>query len=264
MSIASGPMVYVAALLFAVGVMYFWPTMLGVVSERVPRSGALGLGLMGTVGMATVGLVTAPQMGSIADRYAHAELPVPATVALFERADGVLSGRDDPDAVAAAGAVDEVLAAWATSDVLPAPETANGLRAIIASDVDEEVLSVAAVEIVIASRQRLSRDWIDLIRCFTVQGVVAAVAVDRVVAGLAFEQVGVVVADQLVGVARADDEVGAALRDELFIARFLARIELFFLHARGRMLVHQRLELFPDGGRARNLSKAGFHLRRAC
>jgi MFS family permease len=38
-----------AATVFAVGVCYFWPTMLGVVSERVPRSGALGLGLMGTV-----------------------------------------------------------------------------------------------------------------------------------------------------------------------------------------------------------------------
>ena len=40
------------------GGLLFLATMLGVVSERVPKSGALGLGLMGTVGMATVGLVT--------------------------------------------------------------------------------------------------------------------------------------------------------------------------------------------------------------
>ena len=57
-----------AATVFAVGVCYFWPTMLGVVSERVPKSGALGLGLTGTVGMAVVGLVTAPLMGRVADR----------------------------------------------------------------------------------------------------------------------------------------------------------------------------------------------------
>ena len=57
-------MTFAAATVFAIGVCYFWPTMLGVVSERVPRSGALGLGLMGTVGMATVGLVTAPQMAA--------------------------------------------------------------------------------------------------------------------------------------------------------------------------------------------------------
>ena len=41
MSIASGPMVYVAAVLFAIGVMYFWPTMLGIVSERFPKGAIL-------------------------------------------------------------------------------------------------------------------------------------------------------------------------------------------------------------------------------
>ena len=69
-------MTFAAATVFAIGVCYFWPTMLGVVSERVPRSGALGLGLMGTVGMATGGLVTAPQMGRGADGYAHDQFPV--------------------------------------------------------------------------------------------------------------------------------------------------------------------------------------------
>ena len=37
---------------------YFGPTMLGFVSERNPCSGALGLGLMGSVGMTVVGLFT--------------------------------------------------------------------------------------------------------------------------------------------------------------------------------------------------------------
>ena len=66
--------IFASATVFAVGVCYFWPTMLGFVSERVPRSGALGLGLMGTVGMAVVGLVTSPMMGDIADRAGHEAL----------------------------------------------------------------------------------------------------------------------------------------------------------------------------------------------
>lgn len=46
-----GGMLYVAAVVFALGVCYFWPTMLGYVSENIPQSGALGLSLMGGAGM---------------------------------------------------------------------------------------------------------------------------------------------------------------------------------------------------------------------
>lgn len=56
MSMAEGPMVYIAAILFALGVMYFWPTMLGFIGEYLPRTGALGLSLIGGVGMAATGL----------------------------------------------------------------------------------------------------------------------------------------------------------------------------------------------------------------
>ena len=46
-----GNMLYLAAAVFAMGVCYFWPTMLGFVNDRIPQSGALGLSLMGGVGM---------------------------------------------------------------------------------------------------------------------------------------------------------------------------------------------------------------------
>jgi MFS family permease len=49
-------MVYVAAILFAVGVMYFWPTMIGFISEYLPKTGALGMSLIGGVGMAATGI----------------------------------------------------------------------------------------------------------------------------------------------------------------------------------------------------------------
>jgi hypothetical protein len=64
-----------AATVFGIGKTYFWPTMLGSVSERFPKGGALLLGLMGGAGMLVVGSVTVPVMGKLQDRYLLAELP---------------------------------------------------------------------------------------------------------------------------------------------------------------------------------------------
>lgn len=46
----------VAAVIFAVGVCYFWPTMLGVTSERFPDSGALGISVIGGFGSISVAI----------------------------------------------------------------------------------------------------------------------------------------------------------------------------------------------------------------
>jgi MFS family permease len=51
MGSANGGMVYVAAILFAIGVCYFWPTMLGFTAEYIPKSGAIGMSIMGGMGM---------------------------------------------------------------------------------------------------------------------------------------------------------------------------------------------------------------------
>lgn len=51
MSQATGAMVYVSAVIFAIGVCYFWPTMIGFVAENLPRTGAFGLSIMGGMGM---------------------------------------------------------------------------------------------------------------------------------------------------------------------------------------------------------------------
>lgn len=50
-STQTGSMAYVAAVFFALGVCYFWPTMIGFVAERIPLSGALGMSIVGGVGM---------------------------------------------------------------------------------------------------------------------------------------------------------------------------------------------------------------------
>jgi MFS family permease len=47
----SGNMTYLAAIVFAIGVCYFWPTMVGVIAEYLPKTGALGMGIIGGFGM---------------------------------------------------------------------------------------------------------------------------------------------------------------------------------------------------------------------
>jgi len=58
---------FAAATVFAIGICYFWPTMLGVTSERFPKGGAFLLGLMGAAGNLSVALVL-PIMGRIYDQ----------------------------------------------------------------------------------------------------------------------------------------------------------------------------------------------------
>lgn len=51
LSISTGGMTYVAAIVFAIGVCYFWPTMIGFVAEYLPKTGALGMSIIGGAGM---------------------------------------------------------------------------------------------------------------------------------------------------------------------------------------------------------------------
>jgi MFS family permease len=55
-----------ASTLFALGVCYFWPTMLGLTAELFPAGGALLLGIMGGAGNLSVALIL-PIMGKIYD-----------------------------------------------------------------------------------------------------------------------------------------------------------------------------------------------------
>lgn len=66
MSKASGGMLFAAATVFALGVCFFWPTMLGYVNENFPKTGALGLAIMGGAGMLSVSFVL-PVIGRFYD-----------------------------------------------------------------------------------------------------------------------------------------------------------------------------------------------------
>lgn len=58
----SATMTLISAAVFAVGVCYFWPTMIGVASEYVPKSGALGMSILGGAGFVATSMVL-PIMG---------------------------------------------------------------------------------------------------------------------------------------------------------------------------------------------------------
>ena len=68
LSVANSPVMgFLAATIWGIGVCYMWPTMLAVASERFPRSGALGMGLIGTAGSLSIYFLL-PQMGKIFDK----------------------------------------------------------------------------------------------------------------------------------------------------------------------------------------------------
>lgn len=79
-----------AATIYGLGIVYFWPTMLGVTAERFPRGGAFLLGLMGAIGnIATGGTLSV--MGMIYDANTLEALP-PDT-----RSQVVVAGKLDPE-----------------------------------------------------------------------------------------------------------------------------------------------------------------------
>ncbi len=77
LSTLTGNSIFVAALIFGIGVCYFWPTMIGFVAEYIPKSGALGINLMGGAGMFAVSLYTM-FMGGYYDELVTKHLPTGA------------------------------------------------------------------------------------------------------------------------------------------------------------------------------------------
>jgi MFS family permease len=59
-----------ALLVYAIGKTFFWPTMLAVVGDRFPSTGAVAMSLMGGIGMMSAGLIGGPGLGYAKDRFA--------------------------------------------------------------------------------------------------------------------------------------------------------------------------------------------------
>ena len=85
MATTTGGMLFVAALIFGIGVCYFWPCMLGFVSEYIPKSGAVGINLLGGAGMFAVSIYTA-FMGGVYDRIILRNLPQGSDLKAYQSA----------------------------------------------------------------------------------------------------------------------------------------------------------------------------------
>jgi hypothetical protein len=70
----AGIAIFLAATVYGVGKTFFWPTMLGVVSERFPKGGALTLGVVGAAGVFSGGLLGTTGIGYVQDYYAAGKL----------------------------------------------------------------------------------------------------------------------------------------------------------------------------------------------
>ncbi|HTM99308.1 MAG TPA: hypothetical protein VL088_11215, partial [Pedobacter sp.] len=83
----TGNAIFFAAIIFGIGVCYFWPTMIGFVAEYIPKSGALGLNLMGGAGMFAVSIYTI-FMGGFYDGLIVKHLPAGAELGNYLKATG--------------------------------------------------------------------------------------------------------------------------------------------------------------------------------
>jgi MFS family permease len=78
-------LVFASAGIFALGIAFFWPTMLGFVSENVPTSGALGLAIMGGIGFLG-GAIAQPVLGAIFDSQTAAAIPAGQVIDVIKTA----------------------------------------------------------------------------------------------------------------------------------------------------------------------------------
>ncbi len=86
MGYTHGPvMVFTSAGIFALGIAFFWPTMLGFVSENIPQSGALGLAIMGGIGFLG-GAIAQPVLGAIFDAQTAASVPAGQVLEIIKNA----------------------------------------------------------------------------------------------------------------------------------------------------------------------------------
>jgi MFS family permease len=82
---SSGNTLFAAAIVFGMGVCFFWPTMLGFVAEYLPKTGAVGLNFMGGAGMFAVS-VYMMFMGKFYDEKLVAKLPANANLSDYNAA----------------------------------------------------------------------------------------------------------------------------------------------------------------------------------
>ena len=149
---------FAAATVFAWGVAFFFPTMVGVVSEKMPRTGSLGIVLTAGMGLGMAGAVGVPLLGKLADRYLAQSLPAstvdvlnqvsmkfPAYIARAKEAkDPAVLGYREREVADALTATQTAIAAQQQTGNINNDASANALRAIVGTAIPNEPLVGAA------------------------------------------------------------------------------------------------------------------------
>lgn len=145
-----------AGTVFAAGVAFYFPTMVGLMSERFPQAGSLGIVLLIGMGFLGSGASNAI-MGDIADSYMPEALDTPQTVDLLEQveerypeyvgaaetAEGDLEAMADlgyrlVDVRNALSHTELALEHYRSEGMLDGADTGNALRAVIDSGLSQE------------------------------------------------------------------------------------------------------------------------------
>lgn len=145
-----------AATVFAFGVAFFFPTMVGLMSERFPRSGSLGIVLMIGAGMGASGTIQGV-MGGIADRNLPAAMDTQQVIVVLEQVESrypgyvaqaeavahdlealTALGYQAPDAANVLGHTKAALGYYRDHGQLDGALTGNALRSISAGVVPQE------------------------------------------------------------------------------------------------------------------------------
>lgn len=143
-----------AATIFAFGVAFFFPTMVGLMSERFPKAGSVGIVLMIGAGMGVSGTLQG-QMGAIADRYMPDALDSTQVVVILEQvetrypayrdsvasmpsAEAAVLGYQAADVSAVLDHNTKALAHFREAGNLSGPLTGNALRAIQTVEIAQE------------------------------------------------------------------------------------------------------------------------------
>lgn len=154
----------IAATFFAGGIAFFFPNMAGMMSERFPKAGSLGIILLAGFGFGAAGFSNSI-MGNIADRYLPDALDEEQTISILETveerypeyiaeaeaASGDLNrlaelGYRGVDVENALQHSEQALSYYRTNNELEGNLTGNALRAIIDSDVQEEQALIEETE----------------------------------------------------------------------------------------------------------------------
>ncbi len=77
-------MAFGAMLIYSIGKTFFWPTMLAVVSDRFPSTGAVAISIMGGIAMLSVGQLGGPGLGYGKDRFTAEHMKANGQTAILE------------------------------------------------------------------------------------------------------------------------------------------------------------------------------------